>query len=449
MQLQRIFRWLLSSGVLVAPMVTAAPLGVSLSRDIVKQVIADTATHAQEIAQDSLDTGQGEVAKFNELNQIAQIVSQLVQQARLEPIQTSAALTTMAVEKHDVSHTKSLIAEVKTEVEVLLDQLEKPAESTSSMGFASLLSANDFQEASTYQSYEGLAFGDSRNRVKNGFWTSLKTSSATLEAKDDLLGFDAHGESFTAGMENSSLIPGVLFGAAVTMGNSKVTDEDSQKKTGIRSLTGSLYGAWKFNNKFIEGGVSLGRARNDMRRMATVASDTGYLESQFYASTVHARLLAGSIYNLTPSWTLTPLVELNYNRVGFDSYTEEWDSDCSGGCINPSTERQPDSQSTMEGGLGFNIAGNLGSETVRLVPFVSVMGYYNFRRDESSMQAVYMTGIDQMSVTASEMGRGRLRLSFGMSLILDDRFRMDLGVIHNQMKGYKGDSANLKIRYSF
>ena len=262
-------------------------------------------------------------------------------------------------------------------------------------------------------------------------------------------GFDASGESFTAGLETDGLMSGALFGAAMTMSKSRIDDDPNQERNDIRSFTGSLYSSWRFDTAFLEAGVSFGRARNETRRMASVGGGTGHLESKYYASTTHARLLVGNVYNLSPNWTLTPLAELNYNRISFDSYTEKWDSDCTGTCTDPTTQYQPDSQSSMEGGLGFNLAGNLGHGRARLVPFVSIMGYHNFRRDTSSHRAIYTTGIDQVVITAPERNRGRARFSFGLSLILDHNFRLDLGVIRNQMKGYKNDSANLKLRYSF
>ena len=51
-------------------------------------------------------------------------------------------------------------------------------ESAAGLDFATLLATNDFHESPKYQSYEGLAFGDTRHRVRNGFWTNFKAFSA-------------------------------------------------------------------------------------------------------------------------------------------------------------------------------------------------------------------------------------------------------------------------------
>ncbi|WP_211830435.1 autotransporter outer membrane beta-barrel domain-containing protein [Kistimonas asteriae] len=459
---QRVLPRLTILAVLLAPVVSAAPMGVSLSRDIVKQIIADNPGHisaaSQEVVQsspsaDSVDTHQP-IAQFNALRQATLIVSEMVKQApdkTPEATPVSAEPPAIAIQQAAVD-TEQLIAEAKSEVDTVIDATEPTAAGTepvAGLDFATLLAANDFHESPKYQSYEGLAFGDTRHRVRNGFWTNFKAFSAERRDTDTMSGFDASGESFTAGLETDGLMSGALFGAAMTMSKSRIDDKPNQERNDIRSFTGSLYSSWKFDSAFLEAGVSFGRARNETRRMATVGGGTGHLESKYYASTAHARLLVGNVYSLAPNWTLTPLAELNYNRISFDSYTEKWDSDCTGTCTDPTTQYQPDSQSSMEGGLGFNLAGNLGHGRARLVPFVSIMGYHNFRRDASSQRAIYTTGIDQVLITAPERNRGRARFSFGLSLILDQNFRLDLGVIRNQMKGYKNDSANLKIRYSF
>ncbi len=460
---QKVLPRLTILAVLLAPVVSAAPMGVSLSRDLVKQIIADnpghTSTASQEVAQsspksDSIEANH-QVAQFNALRQATVIVSEMVQQApdkAVDATPVSVETTTVAEVQQAAVDTEQLIAEAKSKVDTLIDTTEPTAagtEQASGLDFAALLAANDFNESPKYQSYEGLAFGDTRHRVRNGFWTNFKAFSAERRDTDTMSGFDASGESFTAGLETDSFMSGALFGAAMTLAKSRIDDEPNQERNDIRSFTGSLYSSWKFDSAFLEAGFSFGRARNETRRWATVGGGTGHLESKFYASTTHARLLVGNVYNLSPNWTLTPLAELNYNRISFDSYTEEWDRDCTGTCTDPTTKYQPDSQSSMEGGLGFNLAGNLGNGRARLVPFVSIMGYHNFRRDTSSHRAVYTTGIDQVVITAPERNRGRARFSFGLSLILDQNFRLDLGVIRNQMKGYKNDSANLKIRYSF
>ncbi|MCK5893883.1 MAG: autotransporter outer membrane beta-barrel domain-containing protein [Endozoicomonadaceae bacterium] len=356
--------------------------------------------------------------------------------------------TPLDVSQVEASHVSSA---VEIDVHTLNYQLGLPKNSIGNMELPELLAANDSQKSSVYQSGNGLSFGDNDQRASKdyNYWFSTKTFSATLQGNDTMLGLKARGETVTAGMESSSIMPGMLLGVAMTLGKSRIDDEAvNQGKHDIFSFSSSLYSAWKIGNGFIEASVAAGRARNKTSRMATEGGSTGHLHSTFYAETAHAHLLAGYVYNLNSDWSMTPLAEVNYNRVSFGGHEEKWDSNCVGPCTSPATD-DPKSLSTMEGGLGFNLAGRWGHDTIKLVPFANVMGYYNFRDRQTSERAVYMTGIDQMIVTSPERSHGRLRVNIGMSMIVNDRLNLDFGIIRNQMKGYKNNSTNFKLRYSY
>ena len=457
MLLQKILLWFTIQIILFIPLVSASPMSANLSRDLARQIIADNLNHAsatsREVVQSSslkteLADASHQTAQFSALRQATLIVRKMVQQAPTRTPETIPVVESSAVAvQQKAVNTEQLVAEVKSEVDARIDTVEPTA--TTGFDFSTLLAANDFNESLQYQSYEGMAFGDTRHRVRNGFWTNFKTFSAKRQNTDTMSGFEASGKLFMGGLEMDNLMPGALFGTAIIMSTNRIDDIPDQKRNDIHSFTGSLYSSWKFDTAFLETSVAFGRARNKTRRMATVGSDTGHLESEYYTSTTHARLLAGNTYNLSPDWMLAPQVELNYNRVSFGSYTEKWDRDCTGTCTDPVVRYRPDAQSSMDGGLGFSLAGNLVYGRARFEPFVNIMGYHNFRRDTSSQKSVYVTGIDQVVMTAPERSRSRARLSFGLSLTLDPGFRMDLGVIRNQMKGYKDDSVSLKIRYRF
>ena len=123
---QRVLPRLTILAVLLAPVVSAAPMGVSLSRDIVKQIIADNPGHtssaSQEVVQsspkaDSVNTHHG-VAQVNALRQATLIVSEMVQQAesKPEPAITDTQTQVVAVQQAAVD-TEQLIAEAKSEVD--------------------------------------------------------------------------------------------------------------------------------------------------------------------------------------------------------------------------------------------------------------------------------------------------------------------------------------------
>ncbi|MCK5894458.1 MAG: autotransporter outer membrane beta-barrel domain-containing protein [Endozoicomonadaceae bacterium] len=439
--------------ILIIPITRAAPLvSGNLSINIEKNIITDNNNH--ETVKISPETYQAkashQMVQFNALRQASLIVNQLVQQSRQKPIKTHVKSIIIAESaKDETQDIEKLIDTVKTDVDTLNHQLELPKNSVVDMKHPTSLAVNDIQESSVYQPDNGLSFGDNYKQVKDGYsyWFSAKTFSGTLQESNTMPGLKARGETYTASLE-SSIMSGMLFGVAMTLGKNRIDDEFNDGKNDISFVNGSLYSAWKIGDGFLEAGITAGRARNKTSRMATMNGNTGHLESMFYANTMHARLLAGNVYHLASTWTLTPLAELNYNRVGFEKRQEKWASDCQGACTAPTTDH-PKALSTMEGGFGFNLASQWGNDSIKLAPFASVMGYYNFRDRQTSMRAVYTTGIDQMIVTSPERNRGRIRVNFGISMIVNDRLNLNLGIVHNQMKGYKANSANLKFRYAY
>ena len=229
-----------------------------------------------------------------------------------------------------------------------------------------------FDRTSTLRT--GFNSGDSLIRFGGGgLWGQMVYIDGNQDQREQEAGYNNRLGGVLLGLD-AEFSDRLKLGVAATYGFGVVNTEDN-RSTESNNFLGTLYSSWEYKRYFLDSMLSMGGARNTYNQsLTTLNSQTS---SEYDSTQWNLRFVTGARLPFGRSWEFTPMAELNYGKVSFDSYIEKGEH----GFVK---EVKFDDYSALELGLGFTLNGTMKSGKARIRPDVTFMAHqgpeYQWRR---------------------------------------------------------------------
>ncbi|WP_330926201.1 autotransporter outer membrane beta-barrel domain-containing protein [Candidatus Sororendozoicomonas aggregata] len=282
--------------------------------------------------------------------------------------------------------------------------------------------------------YSHVGRGTAFSFMEGSGWGQLVAGSSRHKEVDGRSSFDGNMTGFVVGADFDLTHTFRVGGAGSWTKNSVKAENDASAD--MHNFMATLYGHWYLNGWYVDSIFSAGKGKTDTGKFIL-----GNPVSASYKSTTYgARLIAGHAFG-AGNWDVIPQAELHYGRMEFDVYEEKG---------NSGFERKINIKDydVLEFGLGFSI-GRAPEHGYRFRPTVDVVGYYDVKNNGTEIQASYLAGGDDFSVTGPSRDKFRLKTGLGMEIDVLDSWMLSANYNMNWSKHFLSHSFSGKVRYAF
>ncbi|MGI9274636.1 MAG: autotransporter domain-containing protein, partial [Endozoicomonas sp.] len=285
----------------------------------------------------------------------------------------------------------------------------------------------------------GFNFGDSLIRFGGGgLWGQMVYIDGNQDQREQEAGYNNRLGGILLGLD-AEFSDRLKLGVAATYGFGVVNTEDN-RSTESHNFLGTLYSSWEYKRYFMDSILSMGGARNKYSQsLTTLSSQTS---SEYDSTQWNLRFVTGARLPFGRSWEFTPMVELNYGKVSFDSYIEKGEH----GFVK---EVKFDNYSALELGLGFTLNGTMKRGKARIRPDVTFMAHRDLNSSGVGVKYTYLAGGDESYVTGPERDSQRYKFGFGLNFDMSDSFTVRTAYDYRMSSTYRSHNLNAKFRYDF
>ncbi|MRI35103.1 hypothetical protein EOPP23_19235 [Endozoicomonas sp. OPT23] len=284
------------------------------------------------------------------------------------------------------------------------------------------------------------------------FWGQMMFLEGNQDAKPSTDGYNNRAGGVVLGID-TILLDRFRLGVAATYGYGVVNTEND-RSTESHNFLGTVYGSMERGNLFADVMFSGGTASNSVDqvvRNVRVVSGNPSEPDTFIDEKVtgdynsyqwNLKSVVGYRFALGSSWEFTPLAELNYGKVYFESYKPK------GHPIHPDKIDIHD-YSALELGLGFTIKGLINSGKQYIEPDFTLMMHRDLQTTGSKVEYSFL-GIDaQEFLKGPARDSQRYKASFGLYFDMGSNWYIRTGYDYNWSQTYRSHGLNAKFRYDF
>ena len=265
-------------------------------------------------------------------------------------------------------------------------------------------------------------------------WGQFVAGSSRHKEVDGRSSFDGNMKGFVIGAD-FDLTNTFRVGGAGSWTTGSVKAENNASAD-MHNFMATLYGHWYLNGWYIDSIFSAGKGKTDTGKLIL-----GNPVSASYKSTTYgARIIVGHAFGMG-DWDVIPQAELHYGRMAFDTYEEKGNS----GFERKITIKDYD---VLEFGLGFSI-GRAPEYGYRFRPTFDLTGYYDVKNNGTEVQAVYLAGGDDFSITGPSRDKFRLKTGLGVEIDVLDSWMLSANYNMNWSKHFLSHGFSGKVRYEF
>ncbi len=290
--------------------------------------------------------------------------------------------------------------------------------------------------------YSGISpsmYSGTNTRADDGsqnFWGEYLYNDGKMDAHDGQRSYDTEIQGITVGYD--TLISDQLtLGFAFTYSDSKTKTKDVGRSTDSKACTGTLYTGWTQDNYFVDTQFSYSYGNNDYKRRGL---DTSY-KADGDSSVWGIRVLTG--YNFQKeTWSIQPLVELNYANAKLDSFKEKGTGDWA-------EKVEMSDYEVMELGAGIRLTADCDTDNGKLIPEFFAMAYHDFKDDKAKTEGTFLNGGGHYVVTGASREQNRFVAGVGISYKTNSNLQMGLHYDHNWSSDFKANGFTASLRYDF
>ena len=322
-------------------------------------------------------------------------------------------------------------------------------------GFGFGLYGNSYEgeSSSTQAEYDNTPSGSERYirqmdyTLLNGgsFWGQVMFLEGNQDAKARTEGYNNRASGVVLGIDGI-VLDRFRLGLSATYGYGEVNTEGG-RSTESHHVLGTIYGSWEYDRYFVDILFSGGTASNSVESVVNgVLSEEMKLEKKkitgdYNSHQWNLKSVLGVRFDLSESWEITPLVELNYGKVFFDSYKPKGDD------LHPDEISYQD-YSALELGLGFLLKGHTQYHKQYIEPDFSLMAHRDINTTGSKVEFSF-PGVGAQSLKGPTRDAVRYTASFGLYFDMGSNWYIRTGYDYNWSQTYRSHGLNAKFRYDF
>ena len=286
----------------------------------------------------------------------------------------------------------------------------------------------------------GLNFGDSLFRFGGGgLWGQMVYIDGNQDERDAEAGYNNRLGGIILGVD-VEFTKRLRLGIAATYGVGTVNTENNHSIES-QNFLGTIYSSWEYQRYFVDTMLSMGGARNQLNQH--VVSLNSKATADYDSNQWNVRFVTGARLPLGRSWEFTPLAELNYGQVSFDSYTQQGEHSLQ------DQQVQIKDYSALELGLGFTLNGQFNKGRSSIRPDLTLMAHRDLNTTGVQVQYSYLAGGTTSSVSGPARDPQRYKIGFGLNFDMNDSFTVRTAYDYRMSNTYRSHNLNAKFRYDF
>ncbi len=277
------------------------------------------------------------------------------------------------------------------------------------------------------------------------FWGQMMLLEGNQDQKPSTDGYNNRAGGIVLGID-SIVLDRFRLGVAATYGYGVVNTEND-RSTESHNFLGTIYGSMEYDSFFVDLMFSGGTASNTVEQLVRNIQTNAGLKNEkitgdYNSHQWNLKSVIGYRFALGSNWEFTPLAELNYGKVYFESYKPK------GHPIHPDNIDIRD-YSALELGLGFSIKGLIQSGKQYIEPDFTLMSHRDLHTTGSKVEYSFL-GIDaQQVLEGPARDSQRYSASFGLYFDLGRNWYVRTGYDYNWSQTYRSHGLNAKFRYDF
>lgn len=287
----------------------------------------------------------------------------------------------------------------------------------------------------------GINSGDMVQGEK-GWWGYVFYAMGEEKNDGNRFGYDVDNMGLGIGWDGriwDDTIIGATFGYSQADYESNNRFADTQRQSGYMI---SLYGEHDITGKpmYIDGMASITWNHYKTKRQIAVGAAQGQNLAKFEA--LYYDLYARMNYDHPwKGYTLTPFVSLEYGHFSPDEYTETG--------YTPMVVR-PQSTDVLEPGLGLRIWWENHLNDARYLPELYISLQYDILNDGLKTNTTFAgTGAQSFLIESAKTAQLSYNLGFNLTAYNQENWEFVVGYDFEGRSGFKGHTANLKLRYTW
>lgn len=267
-----------------------------------------------------------------------------------------------------------------------------------------------------------------------GLWVQALNANGDGDSENGVAGFDVDTTGLAIGYD-AELKPGLIVGGVLSTTDTQVDADDNSSDVDTDTLMASVYGQWVQGSLFANMIMTYGRSDNDSSRFVVGDQAVADYDSDFLS----IRMQGGKAFGFESGWQLRPRVELVYNHVDIDSYSE------TGSLAALSVDSQ--SYESIELGAGIEIAKPFIIEKSVLTPYFDLAVYHDFADDRVQTTSRFAIGGNSFITEGSDVEQTNVSATLGLGYATGANHTLKAAYEYFGNSSY--DSASWMLRYSY
>ena len=272
------------------------------------------------------------------------------------------------------------------------------------------------------------------------FWGQMMYLEGTQDQKTDTDGYSNRAGGVILGID-SIVLDSFRFGLAATYGFGVVNTETG-RSTESHNFMGTVYSSWEEGGYFVDTMFTLGTGTNDTSKTIDSVSGNNKVTGSYTSRQWNLRSMAGYRFELGENWEFTPMLDLNYGSVRFDTYDEK-------GTTGTEQKIEIQQYSALELGLGFRLRGVFHNGKSYVEPDFTLMSYRDLNSSGSSVKYSFLAGGPEALIEGPERDNQRYHASFGMYFDLGGDWFVRTAYDYRWSNTYRSHGLNAKFRYHY
>ncbi len=286
----------------------------------------------------------------------------------------------------------------------------------------------------------GINFGD--DFEQNAFsydggsvWGQMMYAQGNHKERDDEAAFKNKTYGLVIGAD-AAFNNQFRLGVAATYGYGVINTDDN-RTTSNHNLLGTIYTSWEYEDYFFDTMGTYGAALNETRRF--VHND--YVSGDYDSTQMSFRIGIGRRLRVN-DWEVSPLAELNYGLLQYDSYKEK-------GSVGLEQNIDIGDYSVIELGLGVIMTGNIKAKKGEIRPEFRLIGHRDLQSNGARVEYSYLAGGSPTIVEGPSRAKERYQVGMGLRMDLYKRWSMRAAYDYHWSKYYGSHTFNARLRYDF
>lgn len=346
----------------------------------------------------------------------------------------------------------ALISQAGRSTEQIQEDLESVAPTVD--GSASVTIANSMGKSADLISTRLAAIrrkspvtGMSAGNVTQGIkvWTQALGATGEQDTRGSVDGYSFDTYGMAAGIDTQALAEDFTLGVALSYANTQSDSFNSNRtETETDTYLVTLYMDYQYDSgtylstQFAYGQSDINRKRYNVGGVATRIASAEYDSDQLSANFEY-----GHDYVMENGIIVTPYFTGRYQQVATDDFAE-----VGGGAF--SLEESPDSNSTLEAGLGLEISGQMQQDDGDYIKPEMDFGYrYEFFQDEVETTANFTGGGGSFVSTGPEPEPHRFNVGAGLTYISTTNWELQTHYNYDWREDFDSHSGFVRAAYKF